>query len=330
MDLHQIEYYIVAIAQEQNIAKAANRLFLTQSALNQQLLRLEKELGVPLFERKNRLMIPTYAGRVYLEAAEKIINIRDKTHKILQNLKDENAGEISIAFTPEVGSRMFSAVYPKFHEQYPNVSFCIHEARIKEMEQLLLRREAMLAVLSYFDFSRNPELAYIDMDEEFMVLGLPASHPLATLAGENSHETLPLLDLRLLKDEKFVMLGKETRMRDLADLAFAYAGFQPKVLFESSSTQTLLDMVCAQVAPAFFPQSYVRAEYPVVYFRVAPIKKWVRSIGFLNGTYLTKPEKYLTALLVDYVHGQLLATKNRQAQKSEPAVAPDLSKCIRN
>ena len=51
MDLRQIEY-IVAIEQEQSISKAAEKLYLTQSALNQQLLRLEKELGTPLFERR--------------------------------------------------------------------------------------------------------------------------------------------------------------------------------------------------------------------------------------------------------------------------------------
>lgn len=60
MDLRQIEY-IVAIEQEQSISKAAEKLYLTQSALNQQLLRLEKELGTPLFERRKHSMIPLRA-----------------------------------------------------------------------------------------------------------------------------------------------------------------------------------------------------------------------------------------------------------------------------
>ena len=52
MDLRQIEN-IIAIEQEQSISKAAQKLYITQYALNQQLLKIEKELGVPLFERKN-------------------------------------------------------------------------------------------------------------------------------------------------------------------------------------------------------------------------------------------------------------------------------------
>ena len=61
MDLSQLEN-IIAIAEEKNIARAAERKFLTQSALNQQLLRLEKELGTPLFERKYHSLELTPAG----------------------------------------------------------------------------------------------------------------------------------------------------------------------------------------------------------------------------------------------------------------------------
>lgn len=61
MDLKQIEY-IVKIADEKSITRAAEKLFLTQSALNQQLLRLEKELGVQLFKRTKSDWSPTPAG----------------------------------------------------------------------------------------------------------------------------------------------------------------------------------------------------------------------------------------------------------------------------
>ena len=75
MDLRQIEN-IIAIEQEQSISKAAEKLFLTQSALNQQLLRLEKELGLPLFERRRHMMIPTFAGKIYLATAHQMIDMK--------------------------------------------------------------------------------------------------------------------------------------------------------------------------------------------------------------------------------------------------------------
>ena len=82
----------------------------------------------------------------------------------------------------------------------------------------------------------------------------------------------------------------------MIDHAFAYAGFHPKVLFESISTHTVLNMVREQIAPAFFPQSYVDPSAPMVYFTVAPAERWTRSVAFLKGSYLTRPEKYFIAL----------------------------------
>lgn len=299
MDIHQIEN-IIAIEREQSILKASQKLFLTQSALNQQLLRLEKELGTRLFERRKTGMIPTFAGRIYLATAHQMVDMKKETYKIIHDISEENTGEISLAYTPERGSLMFSYVYPVFHQKYPNVTFRIQEARVKKMEQLLLKKEVTLAVLTYSGSFKNPDLEYLDMAEELMVLGLPKSHPLAYLAGERSWETFPQLDLKLLRNECFTLISKETRMRDMINLAFEQAGFHPKILFESTSTLTVVNMVKNQVCPAFFPQSYVEANAPIVYFSVSPRQSWMRCMAYLKGTYLTKPEKAFLRLCTLY------------------------------
>ena len=63
--------YIVAIAETGNVTKAAERLFISQSGLNQQLIKLETELGTPLFHRSKKEMRPTHAGRIYIENARR-------------------------------------------------------------------------------------------------------------------------------------------------------------------------------------------------------------------------------------------------------------------
>lgn len=78
MDFKELEYMIV-IAQEKNISKAAERLYVSQSALSQALLKVEDRLGVSLFARKNRQYIPTCEGELYLEmcfAQREILNTR--------------------------------------------------------------------------------------------------------------------------------------------------------------------------------------------------------------------------------------------------------------
>ena len=80
MDTKQIEY-ILKIAEENNITHAAEKLHLTQPALNQQLLRLERELGIPLFHRSRTDWRPTRAGEIYLENARKMLQIKQETYK---------------------------------------------------------------------------------------------------------------------------------------------------------------------------------------------------------------------------------------------------------
>lgn len=75
MDLKQVEY-ILKIAEENNITRAAEKLFITQSALNQQLLKLERELDTPLFYRSRTNWRPTEAGEVYIRNAKELLRIR--------------------------------------------------------------------------------------------------------------------------------------------------------------------------------------------------------------------------------------------------------------
>ena len=103
MDTKQIEY-ILKIAEEGNITHAAEKLFLTQPALNQQLLRLEKELGTRLFVRSRTDWRPTEAGMVYLENARKMLQLKQDTYRIIGDMVSDQRGRLSIGFTPRRGT----------------------------------------------------------------------------------------------------------------------------------------------------------------------------------------------------------------------------------
>lgn len=298
MDLKQLEY-IIAIGEEQNISKAAEKLFMTQSALNQQLLKLERELGVPLFDRIKHTMVPTYAGSIYMETAQNMLRMKKETYKILHDIADMKRGEITISYTPEQGSVMFSNIYPRFHQTYPDITFKIYEARVKKAEQLLQQGTVSMAFVAHTDY--KPQFDYYPLCPEQLVLALPASHPLAYLAGDQSYQALPDFDLSLLADEPFILMTHETRFRDLIDDAFAKAGFKPKLLFEATSTHTVFNMVSSQIAPSFFPQSYIDPKAPIVYFSINNRISWMRSIASRKGSYLSRPEQYLIRLAKEFI-----------------------------
>jgi DNA-binding transcriptional LysR family regulator len=133
MDLKQIENIIV-IYDERSIAKAADKLF-----------KLEKELGALLFERRYHEMIPTFAGRVYIDAARKMVGMKQETYKIIKDISGGTSGEISIAYTPERGSKVFCNVYPVFHREYPDFQVKTFEARVPKAKELLFRHEVTSA-----------------------------------------------------------------------------------------------------------------------------------------------------------------------------------------
>ena len=304
MDLKQIEY-IIAIDEQQSITRAADKLHITQSALNQQLLRLEEDLNVKLFERGKRIMIPTYAGKIYISAARKILEIRRETYKILQDISLEKVGEILIAVTPEQSAMMFTELYGDFHRLWPNVRLEIHEARNQEMEQKLSRGEVDLIHASFTEESRNFDFEYDIVAKEYIILALPSSHKLAHLAGSESYKTLPRIDLNLLRDDEFIMPPPKTLMRDIIDKAFMNAGFEPRVLFETDSSQTKFQMAAKQIAPSFFPESYVTSNAPLVYFTFEPDSEWFLSIAYRKGFYLTKPEKSLIQMIKRYYNSKI-------------------------
>ena len=303
MDLKQLEY-IIAIAEEQSIAKAAQKLFMTQSGLNQQLLKLERELGLPLFHRIKHGMVPTYAGTIYLETARKMLMMKQETYRLLQDIADMKKGEIAVAYTPEQGSRMFSHIYPIFHRMYPDITFKIYEARVKQGEQLLLRGSVNIAFVSHALDDRKPQFDYFLMSEELLVFGVPKSYPLAALAGERSWEAFPPIDFHLLRDEPVILVSKETRLRDMVDTLYEAAGVKPRILFESASSITAFNMVKSQVAPAFFPQSYVTPTAPIAYFSVGSRMRWMRSALTRKDAYISKAEQDFLKLARDYVQCQ--------------------------
>jgi len=302
MDLHELEY-IVAIAEEQNITKAADKIFLTQSALNQQLLRIEKDLGTPLFDRFHHTMVPTFAGKIYLENAKRILTIRDETYKIISDISENQKGEISISFTPERGAEMFTAIYPEFHKIYPGITFRIYEARAKKMEQMLLDGTVRLANTALFNASN--EFETITFGTEKMILGIPKTHPLAYLAGNESWKNLPQVNLKLFEDTDFVLNAQETRMHDMADAAFHKAGFKPKTLFESVSTKTIIETIKNQICAGFFPQYYATPQLPIVYFSVGKEFSWTIGVSYRKDVYLSKPEKLLIQMMKNYHIKQL-------------------------
>lgn len=136
MDTKMIEY-ILTIAEHKSIARAAEELYLTQSALNQQLLKLEKELGAPLFIRTRNHWELTDIGKLYVENSRQILQIKKQTYTQIEDMAKHWNGTITIGLTPERGIQMFTSIYPAIHAKYPDAIFQPLEAGVKTQVRML-------------------------------------------------------------------------------------------------------------------------------------------------------------------------------------------------
>ena len=301
MDLKQIEY-IVKIDDEHSITRAAEKLFVTQSALNQQLLRLEKELGAPLFHRSKVDMRPTEIGQVYLDNAREILRIKQRTYNLINDMTDAKKGRLSIGFTPGRGSEMFTHVYPSFHQAYPNVIVEPHELSVHRQQQMISQGNLDIGFQTLSERQRT-DSEYIKLGEEEIFLLVPSIHPAAEqlAATQTASAPFPIANLTLFQYEPFVLMYKESTIRAITDEIFRKSGFTPNVLFETASNNTVLSMIEANLCCGVVPEYYVRRlPKGISCFALPTHPSWDIAANYRKNGYLSEAAKYFIELVRNF------------------------------
>lgn len=298
MDTKLIEY-IIKIADEGSITKAAEKLFITQSALSQQLQKLEKEVGTPLFVRNKAAWAPTPEGRIYLENAREMLRIKQKTYTIIADMVNKHNGYLSVGMTPGRGFDMFSYVYPIFHDKYPEFTVEPRELSVKQQQDAVHKGELDIGFVTLNDAQKTGD-EYIDLFKEEIYLALPDDYPLSKeyLQSDDKYPTVPLTALQY---EPFVMMYKESTIRKMVDQIFHDAGFTPTVLFETSSNMTILSMIKAHLACGLLPYHYVKQNPEGVRFFRLPFRPtWKVCVTYPKNAYLSKAAKDFIELVTEY------------------------------
>lgn len=294
MDSRQLQY-ILTIAQEQNISHAAEKLYITRSALNYSLLNLEKELGLPLFKRLSNRLVPTYAGELYLEKARQILASCHELDHTMSVLTDSAHGRLNLGITFGGGQELFVNVFPELHKKYPAITVHLVEGNNKVLENALLSGEIDLAWAC--TLCDDPQI-----DHRFLrpvttlKLAVPIGHPrLAQLEEMDSEKPL---DIRLFHDDPFVLMNSNSFIRQKANLVFESAGFKPKIIMETSLMRMAVRFVHEGIAPTFIPANQSIDPDKCRIFTVAPQQELYSAILFRKGTRFSEPENELIRLLL--------------------------------
>lgn len=297
MDLHQLEN-ILAIYEEKSITRAAEKRFLTQSALNQQLQKLEGELGTPLFVRTRSNWQPTPAGQVYLDAARRMLELRHDAYSRIGDLAEQQRRRLTIGLIPERGVDMFTAVYPAFHQAYPQVSLEPVECNVRTIQRQMSAGQLDLGLATLSEHQQD-ENVYHRMAREEIVLAVPESHPLAP-QGSRDRRAAPVMPLDAFADQPFVRIYQRSTLYELEQPLFESLEVMPRVLFYTSSNVSLYRMVEAGLACALLPAIYATPERRVRYFRLPQRPTWQITLCSRKGAYLSEAERYFLDLCRDY------------------------------
>jgi DNA-binding transcriptional LysR family regulator len=223
MEIRQLEYFI-AVASEMNFSRAAQRVHVVQSALSTSVGKLEKELGVELFDRSKQQIRMTPAGELFREHARRVVHTARLAKDSMSDYRGELSGTVEIGSLISFGSLDVARVLGVFHRNYPFVRIRLRESQTGSMTYLSAIADGSLDLALVSAPDRFP--ARIEMrrlsDEPMMYVCRP-EHPLA----QRDH-----VDITELADEDLIGFPAEFGLRRLVEDAFTAAGITSHTPYE--------------------------------------------------------------------------------------------------
>lgn len=299
MDLKELEY-ILTIAQEENITKAAEKLFLTPSALTQFVTKLEKNLGTALFTRSRNGCFLTEAGKVYAESARQMLSLREETYSRIYDIAACKDMTLTIGFPPEHGATMFTAIYPAFHRKYPDIRIRIRETSVRDQQQRIAAGELDLGFLTLRDCDKTQD-TYIPLTTEELLVAMPSDSPICRFAQVMPGSAFPVLDPVHLNGEPMAQMYGGSTFYTWTDTLFKDLNVHPNVMFETSRHSTMQRMVSAGLCFCMVTSYHCRSTLPgITYFSLPEHPCWEVCVSYRKNRYLSEPMKYLIRLAKDY------------------------------
>jgi DNA-binding transcriptional LysR family regulator len=265
MDLRHLRYF-VAVAEEEHITRAAERLGLQQPPLSQQIRSLERELDVQLFRRKPRGVELTEAGGALLDDARAILARVDQAVATARRTARGEQGRIAVGFTSSAPFHPFvGRVIRTFRHDHPRIALTLEEGNGGELLEAL-RTQKVDAAFIRSQRAVAQELVREPMVEERMVVALPTGHPLARSKRNGKDSGLPL---RELAGETFIVFGQEIwpGLYEPILAACKAAGFTPNVDQRAPRVLSALNLVAAGIGICIVPTSLQRLHMDGLSFR---------------------------------------------------------------
>jgi DNA-binding transcriptional LysR family regulator len=249
MELRQLEYF-VAVAEEANFTRAAERVHISQSGVSAQVRQLERELGQSLLDRSGRSVRLTDVGAAVLPFARAALDAAGNARLAVEQLAGLVRGQVAVGMVNGCAIPIVSELLAQFHSRCPGVSITLKEdASDRLLESVRTGRLDLALIGSAGEPTTGVDAALLV--DEALVAAVCPSHQLA------NRKMVPLTALR---DHPLVSLPRGTGIRAALDAACLAAGFEPQITFEASALPMVAQLGGMGLGVAILPASAAQAQ----------------------------------------------------------------------
>jgi LysR family transcriptional regulator, transcription activator of glutamate synthase operon len=227
--------WFAALAEREHMTSVARELHISQPALSRAVHRLEQQLGVPLFDRRGRVLRLNHHGRRYLPYATRALEQLDAGAAALADVADAEHGEVRLWFSHTLGSWLVPALVGAYRDEHPGVRFRLTQRGTVGLISGFDDGAADVILMGPRPTARRA-LEWHHLITEPVLLAVPPHHRLAARKSVRLEE---------IADDPFVAMRPGNALRRLADELCHVAGFEPRIAFEGDEIATLRGLIAA-------------------------------------------------------------------------------------
>ena len=229
--------YILEVARCSGITRAAEKLYITPSALSKFVQAREEEMNIRLFRRLGKKFVLTDAGQYYVRKCEKIERIQNEVDQQMKHLANLNNNIICLGVQPSFSDVTLRKVIPEFQKHYPKMKVILQEYP-KDQLISMIKNQKIDVALATTD-KKETDLEYRKVKLCQIVMAVRKDHSLL----EKTEFSYPWINLEQCAAEENVMLLPGSLFRKIADEVYAKAEAEPNIVYQISGTRTGLACV---------------------------------------------------------------------------------------
>lgn len=293
MEIQQF-YYFKMVAELQHMTRAAEKLSISQPALSKSIANIEKEFGVPLFDRHGRAIVLNRFGEMFLQHVDVILEEYSKIVREFEDITKPGYGKVAFGFIHTLGMEIVPQLMAVVPTVYPNLDISLNQAT----SLTLLKRleEGVIDLCLTQDFtSKLIEVEWIELWTEELFVIVPDSHPLAAKGS---------IHLKEIEGEAFISIKRGNSLRQIVDELLKKAGVKANITYAGEEMHTVAGFVGAGLGVSIIPD--IKG---LDYFNVKKLSvTWPRcerkiGVAWAKDRYMSPAANEFKEFLISYFKG---------------------------